>query len=475
MLARMVRNGVVLLLATALAAVGSPMAWAQNGHGGGNGGGPGGGSSGGGGSGGGTSAKTNVMYVLSAHEDDVMSDWSFVAAHPNAYWVFVTLTQGEETGECNGVGGLTLNTNNGDYVPAGFTRSHSTATGYTNGHMGTALCATSRVDTLNHFLDAQCNISEYASLCDTTKRMTEQTVTGTVAPGDFHNQATGDGSCTPSPTATLPNGTPYDNCTSAPAGPPGSLGENAVVSLNAVNSNYPNGCPFNDDYSASSVYDVSALSTEGSLFGCDTTSTWYIGKNTARIYFNLGDGNLTSDEVLWAMKTVRANLSLLPVQKEAGVVGPMYSTYTSSTGAPYCTSSVTFDGATNWVYNNYTHPDHHAVDDVLRSFNLFGGAHVPQDAWVTPCQATTSTMNVSATVSGWLAEYGVNSAEPQPAGSQPTSCTNDQHTGVAQASFGWLDFARLGGCGGNQGGYWSSATFEPVEFFDVLYPTATGP
>ena len=361
-------------------------------------------------------------------------------------------------------------------MPAGFSRSPTSPTGYTNGHMGTALCATSRVDTLNHFLDAQCNISEYAALCDTTKRMTEQTVTGAVAPGDFHNPTTGDGSCTYGAEATLPDGMPYDNCVNAPAGPPGSSGQNLVVPLNAVDPNYPNGCPFNDDYVHSSVYDVAALGSEGSLFGCDTSSTWYIGKNTARIYFNLGDSNLTTDEVLWAMKTVRAHRSLFPVSAEAGVIGPMYSTYTDPSGKPYCTSSVGFDSLSNWVYNSYTHTDHYAVDDVLRSFNLFGGASVSQYAWVTPCEATASTASFTPTVSGWLAEYGVNSAEPQQAGAQPTSCTNDQHTGAAQSSFGWLDFSRLGGCSSssNEGGYWSSATFEPVEFFDVVNPTQSG-
>ena len=42
----------------------------------------------------------------------------------------------------------------------------------------------------------------------------------------------------------------------------------------------------------------------------------------------------------------------------------MYSTYTDSNGKPYCTSSVSFDPLSNWVYNSYTHTDHYAVDDV---------------------------------------------------------------------------------------------------------------
>lgn len=449
-----------------LSGAGVQAAWAQGNPS------PAGGKSGGGGS----SAKTSVMYVLAPHEDDIQSDWSLVAAHPSSYWVFVTFTQGEETGNCNGVGGYTLNTANGDYVPAGFTKSSTTATGYTNGHMGTALCATSRVDSLNHFLDAQCNIKEYSALCDHTNRMTQHTITGVVAPGDFHNPTTGDGSCTYGTPAVLPDGTSYDNCTMAPAGPPGSSSQDTLVALTKVDPSYPNGCPFNDDFVNSSVYSAAALTSEGSLFGCDTSSTWYVGKNTARVYFNLGDSNLTTDEVLWAMKTVRANRALFPVSTEAGAADPMYSAYTDPiTGANSCTSSVSFDGASNWVYNNYKHTDHYAVDVVLRTFNLFGGASVPQYAWITPCQQTSTSISVTPTVSGWLAEYGVNAAEPLVAGLQPSSCTNDQHTGVGQSSFGWLDFGRLTGCVGNTGGYWPSATFEPVEFFDVLHPTATGP
>ena len=198
-------------------------------------------------------------------------------------------------------------------MPAGFSRSPSSPTGYTNGHMGTALCATSRVDTLNHFLDAQCNITEYAALCDTTKRMTKQTVTGTVAQGDFHNPSTGDGSCTYGKAATLPDGTAYDNCEYAPAGPPGSTGQNRLVALNAVDPNYPKRVSVQRRLRALQRLRRRRAGQRGQPLRLRHLEHLVRRKNTARIYFNLGDSNFTTDEVLWAMKTVRAHRSLFPV------------------------------------------------------------------------------------------------------------------------------------------------------------------
>jgi len=399
-----------------------------------------------------TTTKTQLQYFFSAHPDDLYAAWGLAKGATDNYEVFITLTEGEGTSNCNGTGGH-YTASQGDYAPPG---------GW--GYSGSALCGQNRDDSMTKFLDSQCSID--STLCDVSTSMSHYTVTGAVSAGDFHNPTGGAGSCFVQSNLMTHGSHPvsYNPCTQAPT----AYNSDTVVGLNAVNTNYPNGCPFNDD-----PYGV-AGHNPGQLYGCQLTSQWYVGNNTARIFFDMGDGNLTTDELYWALKTIRANISLLPVSAEYGAVSAAaYSTYVNGSGQPICYANIP---EYPWQYQNYTHPDHHAVAHALYYYNVFGGVTTghPQYIWVTHCEPYTQGYDQG--LSYYNKEYGVNSAAPLPIGSQPTSCAADLHTGPFQSAFGWLDFdTYISGCSGHAGWYWSSKASwvggQPDDFYNIRYPT----
>lgn len=85
-----------------------------------------------------------------------------------------------------------------------------------------------------------------------------------------------------------------------------------------------------------------------------------IGPHSARFAFDLGDGQLTSDKVIWAIENTRELRGLLPTQTEGDIVGAGYYNNTGA-GSPY------------------THPDHKVLHDVLATvdFGLPGSQYAP--------------------------------------------------------------------------------------------------
>ena len=53
-------------------------------------------------------------------------------------------------------------------------------------------------------------------------------------------------------------------------------------------------------------------------------SDWQVGSKSARVVFDLGDNDLTVEEINWAIQTVRGNRSQLPNLPESNIIGASY-------------------------------------------------------------------------------------------------------------------------------------------------------
>ena len=61
----------------------------------------------------------------------------------------------------------------------------------------------------------------------------------------------------------------------------------------------------------------------------------WVGERSARIVFDLGDGDLTKEEVIWAVRTVQRTRRLFPIQNEDDVVAAGYANKNPLFGLPY--------------------------------------------------------------------------------------------------------------------------------------------
>lgn len=107
-------------------------------------------------------------------------------------------------------------------------------------------------------------------------------------------------------------------------------------------------CTANRAESACSVSTGKPVPWNGNDNTTPTSWTLRSGSNSARAEFDLGDGNLTDDEVKWAIAAVRAqrgiNISTLP---ERNIIGASYS------------------NLYNTAASIYAHHDHRAVSETL--------------------------------------------------------------------------------------------------------------
>lgn len=129
----------------------------------------------------------------------------------------------------------------------------------------------------------------------------------------------------------------------------------------------------------------------------------WVGASSARVVFDLGDGDLTRDEVVWAINTVRGFAGELPVQEENDLVGASYRNVVAAHGY------------------EYPHPDHHAVHLALWEVDF--GLPGPQ-------VAATAPGDPDATIS-----RKVRSATHEAAWALGP---NDQRVGWGQVAYGWL-------------------------------------
>ncbi len=165
--------------------------------------------------------------------------------------------------------------------------------------------------------------------------------------------------------------------------------------------------------------------------GCgpaDTVQLW-IGSRSARIVFDLGDGQVTPRSATWAIQEARLLRFRLPTQHETDIVGATYL----NTADPH------------WF--RYDHTDQRALAAALSSIDQ----HVPQGEWgrTFPTDPRRSaTFRVAPPV--WCAAVCVS---PGPV--DPVANPDARRTGALQRDYGWLAFPY---------GYWA-ATTQPVASF----------
>jgi hypothetical protein len=144
--------------------------------------------------------------------------------------------------------------------------------------------------------------------------------------------------------------------------------------------------------------------------------------------FDLGDGQLTPGKVVEAVREVQSIRSLLPVTAEGDIVASAY--YNDR-----------FPG-----FVSYTHPDHAAVQDAVRTadFGLPGrswGRAVPSD----PAVAATFEVPRSVYTAAMAVTPGI---------ADPVTNPNAMLVGALQRDYGWLAFDPLTK---RQAAYWPAA------------------
>ena len=134
---------------------------------------------------------------------------------------------------------------------------------------------------------------------------------------------------------------------------------------------------------------------------------------SARVTFNLGDGDLRPEEVTWALQTVRRRRAeWFPALTEDGVIAASYS----NVGIASCTV--------------YAHPDHRAVQVAL--FSTDQG--VPGARWGRTCVDDPDAVRVARmSDASFEATLGVDAPAVDP-GLYPDA----ERRGAVQVHYGWL-------------------------------------
>lgn len=162
-------------------------------------------------------------------------------------------------------------------------------------------------------------------------------------------------------------------------------------------------------------WDVTPARCHGGSCRISSEFDLHVGKKTARLVFDLGDGDLTPAEVTWAIQTARRiRSSSLPVTAADDIVGASY--FNSSDAAYYL----------------YDHGDHKAVRDALWDTDQ----KVPGPQWGRTVPSDPSrAVTVEIDDETYCAAMCVT---PPPI--DPDKNPTARRTGVFQRSFGWLAF-----------------------------------
>lgn len=300
-----------------------------------------------------TTTKTHLQYFISPHPDDVFMAWSLVQRSSANYPVFITLTKGESTGYCKNTYATPITVANwGTY-------DRATVQG----------CKDARMASLNNWFDDQSDLDP---------ELNDYSRTGGHAGGYLMTpetvEAVAGGTDSGAPTAPGMTG-----C--APAWGSGSCA--------GVNPNVGKAVP--DNFSATG--DPAQA----------RQVTWWVGETSARVEFDLGDGNLTEDEVVWAFEYVRAaRAEKLPLTTEYGVVAAGFS----NLGQHYTACT------------DYSHHDHRAIHEAVYSTDLIPDAGIhPQ--WGATCGSRTTTVGIDPEAlpanggrAGEIIDYAANMSGP---------------------------------------------------------------
>ncbi|WP_412543079.1 hypothetical protein R8Z50_11525 [Longispora sp. K20-0274] len=301
-----------------------------------------------------TTAKTQIQYILSPHPDDVFEAWSLIQDSASNYPVFITLTKGESTGHCTG--SKTLN-------------------GVTYDLTVPDQCKAARMASLNGWLDDQSDND--SSLDDHQSTMS-------------HHQVT------------------------APASGIDATGAPTVAGMTACKPAWANGGCAGGNPNANTPVPDNLNSADGPNIA--RVVDWWVGATSARVEFDLGDGNLTDAEVLWAVNHVRTSrAAYLPLTNEYGVIAAGYA----NLGHEYTACS------------EYDHHDHRALQEAVYRNDLIplAGYH-PQ--WGVTCGSQTTSTGVDPEA------LAVNGGRANRISDQHYAQNMTPATGYFQSRFGWL-------------------------------------
>lgn len=265
--------------------------------------------------------KTQIMYVVSPHPDDVFESWSLVANSASNYPVFITMTQGESTNYCSGNKTFA-------YYPTFDTSTEEGCKGARMASLNNWLDDASAQDPyLNEFVRGEQSGSGY----NMVKTVKTAPTGGTDSGAPTISTMTG---CSPS----------FSSCNTGGGANP-NAGKTIPQNLN-----------------------------DGALSQANaTTVTFYVGTDSARVQFDLGDGNLTKDEVTWAVNYVRSQVAdpsgpLPHTLPEYGVIAAGYSNV---------------NGQYSHCYT-YGHHDHRAIQE-----SVYGVRMIPVDGKPHPQYGAT--------------------------------------------------------------------------------------
>lgn len=296
-----------------------------------------------------TTSKQSISWIVSAHPDDVMSGYSLVVGSSANYPVFVTLTRGEGTGYCKNDFATNINV---QYYPGGFDRAD---------HLSPeAGCKGARMASLNNWLDDQSDhdayLNDYVRGEDPSHGYNMTKHVDLVPMGGYDDGAPtidGQDTCNPgwAPCVDPDGNHIYANIPQNPnerSSTPHNLNDEAATD--------------NPDYTVNAQ-----------------TAIWYVGATSARVEFDLGDGNVTDDEILWALAYARSKIgTYLPDLPEYAVVGATYSNVQSAYSA--CVEN--------------SERDHRAVHEAIYANRI-----IPQDGLVHPQYAATCGYGTSVSTS----------------------------------------------------------------------------
>jgi hypothetical protein len=308
-----------------------------------------------------STTKTEIQYIVSPHPDDVFEGWSLVQDSSANYPVFISLTKGESTGFC---------TNPGLTVPGYGTFDTTTVQG----------CKDARIASLNSWLDKQSDADAY-----------------------LNDYVAGSGA----------NMVRYD--LTAPAGGTDTSGAPTVAGMTSCKPVWGSGtCTGSNPNVNTPIPDNLNAGASGPTVARQVT--WWVGSTSARIVFDLGDGNLTDAEVVWAMNYVRANrATYLPLTNEYGIVAAAYA----NLGHEYT------------ACDDYSHHDHRAVQEAVYNNDLISASgYHPQ--WGATCGSRTTGTGIDTDA---LPANGGRSNEITP---QHYSENMANSSSYFQSSFNWL-------------------------------------
>ena len=162
----------------------------------------------------------------------------------------------------------------------------------------------------------------------------------------------------------------------------------------------------------------------------------HVGDDSARVVFDLGDGQLRADEVTWAIQATRElRGEHFATTAEGDVVGAAFA----NTGLPDCVA--------------YDHPDHVAVHDALGATDQeTGGAQLARTCESDPDASVLAEVDEELHDAVW----NVSPGNADPAGNPAV-----QREGVAQRVYGWLAFSFTDG---GQHTYWALGDDDTTAF-----------